>query len=138
MWCDLVPPNELSYAGWPAFHVSEFAVLSDGREVTLLDDRGWGSWTIGLPPEEYLSQFTVRDIEREVYNVLLPDYADATNPLPPDLAEVEAIGGAQDWEMLAQRLGNLGIATTPALLRSVPRRVDISDRLKAHLRDGER
>jgi hypothetical protein len=61
--------------------------------------------------------------------------ADAKHPLPPDLAEVEAIGGAQDREMLARRLGDLGIAVTSTALRNVPRRVDISDRLRAHLRD---
>jgi hypothetical protein len=135
MRCELAHLNKGAGASSAAFHVTEFAALSDGREVTLLDDRGWETGTGDLSPEEYVAQLTVRDIERFVYNVLLPDYADAKHPLPPDLAEVEAIGGAQDWEMLARRLGDLGIAVTSTALRNVPRRVDISDRLRAHLRD---
>lgn len=116
-----------------SFSVHEFAELSDGREILLLDDRGWGMSGGGRTPEEHLSQLTIEEIERGVYNVLLPDWADADHPLPPDLAAVEGSGGAQDWDMLVERLRAFGVTTTPAELRSVPRRVDLGDRLRERL-----
>jgi hypothetical protein len=137
MWCDIASVDGRVFMGRSAFRVSEFAVLSDGREVMLLDDRGWFTGSSTLPPELYFAQFTLHDIEKGIYNVLLPDWADAKNPLPPDLAAVEAVGGAQDWELLIRILRDRGIETTSTVLKSVPRRVDISDRLRAQLRDGD-
>ncbi len=83
-------------------------MLSDGREVVLLADRGWK----GVP----VSWLTVENVEHHVYNVLLPDWADVDHPLPPELAKVEAVGGAQDWEMLSDGLLAFGVTTTPQLL----------------------
>jgi hypothetical protein len=136
MWCDFIPIDEYTYVGRSMFQVFEFAVLSDGREIRLIDDRGWGGWTTGLSLEQHLSQLTVHDIEQSVFGVLLPDWADVHNPLPPELAAVEAIGGAQDWSLLSQRLRDHGIEATPDALQKVPRRVDISDRTRRHLRDA--
>ncbi|WP_051054506.1 hypothetical protein [Frankia sp. QA3] len=111
----------------------EFAALSDGREFTLLDDRGWTTSCRGMTLDEQWSQLTVQDIERTASMVLLPDWVDVDNPLPPDLAEVENTGGAQDWELLAERLHEFGVVPPPALLGSVPRRLDLGDDLRARL-----
>ena len=135
MWCDFISPDEYAYVGRSMFQVFEFAVLSDGREIRLIDDRGWGGWTTGLSLEQYLSQFTVHDIEQGIFGVLLPDWADVHNPLPPELAAVESIGGAQDWALLSQRLRDHEIEATPDALQKVPRRVDISARLRDQLGD---
>ncbi|WP_235014983.1 hypothetical protein [Parafrankia sp. Ea1.12] len=111
----------------------EFAELSDGREVTLLDDRGWGMSGRGRTPDERLSELTIEEIERTVYMVLLPDWADVDHPLPPDLAAVEDSGGAQDWDLFAERLRAFGVVVTPAELMRVPRRLDLGDRLRARM-----
>lgn len=68
-----------------------------------------------------------------VYMVLLPDWADFDHPLPPDLAAVEGSGGAQDWDLLAERLRAFGVVSTPAELVRVPRRLDLGDHLRAWL-----
>lgn len=39
-WCDLDAPTEESRACGTSFRVREFALLSDGREVTVLAGRG--------------------------------------------------------------------------------------------------
>ncbi|WP_347176878.1 hypothetical protein [Parafrankia sp. EAN1pec] len=121
-----------AYSGL-SFTVHEFAELSDGREVTLLDDRGWGMSGGGRTPDERLSELTSEEIERTVYMVLLPDWADADHPLPLDLAAVEDSGGAQDWGLLAERLRAFGVVVTPAELMRVPRRLDLGDRLRARM-----
>jgi len=58
-WCDLYSTREDSAGGVrTSFKVREFALLSDGREVTLLDDRGWSTSarrphrTMGLLPPD--------------------------------------------------------------------------------------
>ncbi len=55
VWCDHVTEDQrredLAGSAWPpeeveeAFHfcVEEFATLSDGRRLALIDDRGWSS-----------------------------------------------------------------------------------------------
>lgn len=129
IWCDLDRAEgvaDLSTVN--CFRVHEFAVLSDGREVVLLADRGWK----GVP----VSWLTVENVEHHVYNVLLPDWADVDHPLPPELAKVEAVGGAQDWELLSDRLLAFGVTTTPQLLCTVPRQLDLSARLLAHVKES--
>jgi len=68
-WCDLDSPAE--DAGGSHFKVREFALLSDGREVTLLDDRGW---TISAP----LARVSVTHIVSGTYTTVLPDNAEET------------------------------------------------------------
>jgi hypothetical protein len=116
-----------------SFKVHEFAELSDGREVTLLDDRGWGMSGGGRTSDELLSELTIEEITSMAYMVLLPDWADVNHPLPPDLAAVEGSGGAQDWDLLAERLRAFGVVSTPAELMRVPRRLDLGDHLRAWL-----
>ncbi|CAI7975925.1 conserved hypothetical protein [Frankia sp. Hr75.2] len=144
MWCELDsagpvasllrrPDGHIDAYSGLSFTVHEFAELSDGREVTLLDDRGWGMSGRGRTPDERLSELTIEEIERTVYMVLLPDWADVDHPLPPDLAAVEDSGGAQDWDLLAERLRAFGVVVTPAELMRVPRRLDLGDRLRARM-----
>jgi hypothetical protein len=64
--------------------VREFELLSDGREVTLLDDRGW---TTSAP----LSEISLTHIVRNLYNVVLPDDAKET-------------GEEHEWQRFKQRL----------------------------------
>jgi hypothetical protein len=109
-----------------SFRVSEFAELSDGRDVALVTDRGWS----GSSPRPSLS---MEEIERNVYNVLLPDWADVHHPLPPDLEEVEDTGGAQDWVLLSDRLSRYGVTVTADMLAATPRRLVLGELLRARL-----
>ena len=70
-WCDLYSAREDSGGGaGTSFKVREFALLSDGREVTLLDDRGWT--TSGR-----LDRIPITQLVGDVYNTVLPDDAEA-------------------------------------------------------------
>ena len=117
-WCDLDSSDEYTgSSGGTSFKVREFALLSDGREVTLLDDRGWTtSWTLGGTPGEQRAQLSVAQVERNIYNVVLPDNAEET-------------GEEHEWQLFAQRLREAGVAVTADELRGVPYRVILSDRL---------
>ncbi len=128
-----MPAGYIDTASGLSFTVHEFAELSDGREVTLLDDRGWGMSGGGRTPDAFLAELTIEEIARMVHMVLLPDWADVDHPLPPDLAAVEDSGGAQDWDLLADRLRAFGVVSTPAGLLRVPRRLDLGDHLRAWL-----
>lgn len=113
-WCDLDSREEDSRGGsGTSFKVREFALLSDGREVTLLDDRGW---TTSAP----LGGISLNHVVRNVYNVVLPDNAEET-------------GQEHEWQRFAQRLRAAGVAVTPDELRALPYRVILSDRLRARL-----
>lgn len=68
----------------------EFALLSDGREVTLLEDRGW---TTSAP----LGGISVTHVVRNVYTVVLPDNAEET-------------GEEHEWQRFEQRLREAGVA----------------------------
>ncbi|MCK9899066.1 hypothetical protein MXD63_03095 [Frankia sp. Cpl3] len=135
----LAPPPTSSPDGYLdersglAVRVHELAELSDGREITLLDDRGWGTSRGAATSDELLAELTIEEIERMAYLVLLPDWADDDHPLPPDLAAVEDSGGAQDWDFLAERLRAFGVVATPAGLMRVPRRFDLGEHLRARL-----
>jgi hypothetical protein len=96
-----------------SFTVREFALLSDGREVTLLDDRGWA--TSASPGE-----ISVSHIVRNVYNVALPDNAEET-------------GEQHEWQRFVQRLREAGVEATPDELRSLPYHVILTDRLRSRL-----
>jgi len=83
--------------------VREFARLSDGREVPLLNDRGW---TTSAPPHA----ITLSQIVRNIANVVLPDDAEQT-------------GEEHEWQRFEQRLRAAGIAVTAYQLRALPYRV---------------
>jgi hypothetical protein len=101
--------------------VREFALLSDGREVTLLDDRGWTtSAPLGGTADGQEARMPVTHVVRNVYNVVLPDDAEET-------------GEEHEWQRFVQRLREVGIAVTPDELRALPYRVILSDRLRSRL-----
>ena len=92
--------------GGTSCKVREFALLSDGREVTLLDDRGW---TTSAP----LDRISLAHVVRNVYNVVLPDDAEDT-------------GDEHKWQRFEQRLREAGVAVTRDELRALPYRVMLS------------
>ena len=84
-WGDI----EEGSGGGTSCTVREFALLSDGREVTLLDDRGW---TMFAP----LGEISLTHVVRNVYNVVLPDDAEET-------------GEEHEWQRFEQRLREAGV-----------------------------
>jgi hypothetical protein len=113
-WCDLHSAGEDSGgSAGTSFKVREFALLSDGREVTLLDDRGWST-------SARLDQIPITQVIRDVYNTVLPDDAEET-------------GEEHEWQRFEQRLREAGVAVTLDELRALPYRVILSDRLRSRL-----
>jgi len=104
------------------------AVLAEGRQIVLLDDRGWGgtlSWA-GEPSEEELRQFeslsawsfeTVEQLEREARSVVGPDDEDE----------------AAYWNWLAEKLQRKGIDVGGDELSRLPHDVELSDRVLARI-----
>ncbi len=113
---DAGPPTVVSLGAWGEIEegpnggtsctVREFALLSDGREVTLLDDRGWST---SAP----LGGISLTHVVRDVYNAVLPDDAEET-------------GEEHQWRRFEQRLRDAGVAVTPEELRALPYRVLLS------------
>ena len=90
----------------------EFADLTDGRRITLHEDRGFttsAQW-------RYL---TLDDLERDVRTTVLPDDDDTQDEHP--------------WEWLAELLHDRGIHATAEELRLLPYDVLFSERLRARL-----
>jgi hypothetical protein len=83
--------------------VREFATLSDGREVALLEDRGW---TTSAP----LHEISLTQIIRNIYNAVLPD-------------DAEDSGEEHEWQRFVQRLSEVDVAVTPDELRALPYQV---------------
>ncbi len=118
--CDLDSPEE-GAGGGTSFRVREFALLSDRREVTLLDDRGWTtSAPLGGTADGQAAPLPVAQVVRNVRNVVLPDDAGET-------------GEEHEWQRFAQRLREAGVAVTPDELRVLPYRIVLSDRLRSRL-----
>jgi len=101
-WGDLM----VGSGGGTSCKVREFALLSDGREVTLLDDRGW---TTSAP----LGEISLTHVVHNVYNVVLPDNAEET-------------GEEHEWQRFEQRLHEAGVAVTRDELRALPYRLILS------------
>ncbi len=101
-WGDL----EEGSGGGTSCNVREFALLSDGREVTLLDDRGWTSTAS-------LDKISLTHVVRNVYTVVLPD-------------DAEESGEVHEWQRFEQRLREAGVAVTRDELRALPYRVMLS------------
>lgn len=118
-WCDLDPQGEDSGgSAGTFFKVREFALLSDGREVTLLDDRGWGT-------SARLDQIPITQFVRDLHTTVLPDDAEET-------------GEQHEWQVFEQRLREAGVAVTLEELRALPYRVIMSDRLQSRLGQSSR
>lgn len=102
------------------FRVEEFARLSDGRRLTLTDDRGWSISGPGSTADDLWVYQTVESIHADVLNVLLPDDAEQT-------------GDEHPWASLAAHLRAHGVEATPEDLRRLPYDVILSPRLRARL-----
>jgi hypothetical protein len=102
-----------------SFEVVEYAVLPDGRRVTLLDDRGWSQTTHGLPAGEQWP-LTADDVRRDVLAVVLPD-------------DAETSGEDHEWGWFVERLHDAGVDVTRDELRALPYRIVFGDRLRAAL-----
>lgn len=117
------PPDQAAldaFARQLNFRVEEFATLSDGRRLTLTDDRGWSISGPGSTADDLWAYQTVESVETDVRNVLLPDDAEQT-------------GDEHPWVWLAERLRAQGVEATPERLRRLPYNVILSERLRARL-----
>jgi hypothetical protein len=93
-------------SGGTSCNVREFALLSDGRKITLLDDRGW---TMSAP----LGEIWLAHVVRNIYTVVLPDDAEET-------------GEEHEWQRFEQRLREAGVAVSQDELRTLPYHVTLS------------
>jgi hypothetical protein len=93
-------------AGQAQCQVIEYAVLSDDREVTLTDDRGWGS-------SGQRQQETIGNVLSSTLTCLLPDNAEET-------------GEQHEWAKFLTALGKFGVSATAEDLRQLPYTVSIS------------
>ncbi len=103
------------------FRVEEFATLSDGRRVTLTNDRGWSSSTSGLLPDgDPWAHLTTTAVRAAVMTTLLPDDAARS-------------GDPLSYSRLAVRLAALGVTASANDLRELPYTVMLSERLQDRL-----
>ncbi|WP_157474713.1 hypothetical protein [Parafrankia sp. EUN1f] len=117
-WCDYVPESDPRVL---RFQVEEFAVLSDGRRLTLTADRGWSSSLVGSPTtDDAWSFLTLAEVTETVLVVVGPDEGDQTTDAHP-------------WALLAERLRAQDVDTTPGALRDLPYEVVLSERLQARI-----
>jgi hypothetical protein len=102
----------------PGFAVSarHSAVLSDGREILLLDDRGWSS-------SRWDDSATIQDLEGTARMVVGPD--------EPRGARTRADMEAGHWTTLAATLANAGVKIDATTLGALPHEVVLSDRLRS-------
>lgn len=98
--------------------VSLSAILDNGRRITLLDDRGWGS--TGL-----WETTTVGEIEDTARTVVGPD--------EPAGGQTHEEMAAAHWTHLAAVLGARGVAADSDALRTLPHSVVLSDRLRSRV-----
>jgi hypothetical protein len=96
--------------------VHEFAVLDDGRRLTLHQDRGYSTSA---------ARTTAEDVKRDVLTTVLPDDAEAT-------------GEDHPWAWLASLIQQQGVAVTPEQLTTVPYVVEFGPRLSALLEPEDR
>ncbi|WP_204358839.1 hypothetical protein [Streptosporangium sp. 'caverna'] len=94
------------------------AVLDNGRRITLLDDRGWGS--TGL-----WETTAVGEIEDTARTVVGPD--------EPAEGQTHEEVAAAHWTHLVAVLGERGVAADSDALRRLPHAVVLSDRLRSRV-----
>jgi hypothetical protein len=94
------------------------AVLDDGRRITLLDDRGWG--TTGR-----WEMVSIEEIEDTARTVVGPD--------EPAEGQTHEEVAAVHWAYLAGVLRRHGSDADVGTLRSLPHDVVLSERLRARL-----
>lgn len=118
-WCDFVPEEKSRASpGSVSFDVAEFALLADGHRVTLHSgERGFSISGPRRPTTgDPLAGMTAEDIEEGVRTTVLPDGDDPEGEHP------------YDW--LARLLRRQGVVVAAESLRSVPYRVEFSERLR--------
>lgn len=120
-WCELQHEDDRELH----FAVQEFALLQDGRRLTLHTDRGC-SQRGSRPGSPWL--YTDADsITRSALTTVLPD---------------EDTGEEHPWEWLAELVRVHGVAVSSDDLRGVPYRVELGERVTrrlaetAHLRSA--
>jgi hypothetical protein len=127
-WCDLVPPEESAASpGGLSFDVHEFAMLADGRRLTLHTGRGFtsyarASYPAGNEPSDEpdpWSLMTRESVESGVRNVVLPDDDESHDEHP--------------YGWLSELLRQQDVDVSVEQLRRVPYRIELSDRLERHL-----
>jgi len=96
--------------------VHEFAILDDGRRLTLHHDRGFSTSA---------THMTADHAERSVLTTVLPDDAEVT-------------GEDHPWEWLASLIRDQGVAVTSEQLKEVPYVLEFGPRLSALLKSGDR
>ncbi len=116
------PPGQLSFSAVLK------AELADGREVVLLEDRGWSESVRvagGDAAPDRWSGVSREGIEDTARTVVGPD-----EPVDGQRQEDAA---RQHWSFLAARLEEHGVAASAEDLRSLAHVVALSDRLEARL-----
>lgn len=104
-----------SFARSAHVRVLECAVLSDGSEVVLLDDRGWSSSVSdGSDPWRWTTR---EQVEQNARNVVLPD-------------DAEVSGEDHEWDLFVERLAAAGLATDAEALKALPYEVVLGARLR--------
>lgn len=101
------------------------AVLSDGRRLLLLDDRGWSSSISRSSPDGIWSMTSAEEIEKTARVAVGPDE-------PPAGRSHEDMA-ADHWAMLAETLGRQGVVIEPAVLRGSPHTVVLGEHLRSRL-----
>lgn len=107
------------------------AVLADGRNLTLLDDRGWTSSLHGDggdQPADVRAWTSIEDIETTARSVVGPD-----EPTDGRTHEETAIG---HWAFLADALGRQGVEVDARELEGLPHDVVLGERLRAWITRG--
>src|SRR5690606_11913818 len=127
-WSPLPPGAASASTGVAHIRVHEFAILADGRRVTIRDDLGFSSSshrhdydTGGTQTLDPWFGLTRESVERGVRNVVLPDDDDSEDEHP--------------YEYLRDLLGRRGIEVSEDQLRAVPYTIEFSERLGRRLRE---
>lgn len=106
-----------------SFRVQEFAVLADGRRLTLSggssDGRGFSGHRGGRSEQDPWASLTLEQLEADVRTTVLPD-EDGTEQEHP-------------WAWLAERLRVHGVDAPPDRLSQLPYDVVFSRRLRARV-----
>lgn len=111
-WCDLAEARVADQRE-AHFSVGEFAVLGDGRRITLHNERGFGG-RLSRNADYWLYQ-TEESVKRGVLTTVLPDDDDTQDEHP--------------WEWLVTLCRARGIETTVDELKAVPYEVVLSERM---------
>jgi hypothetical protein len=122
-WCDFVPEDvSLASQGSVCFDVHEFAVLADGRRLTLhAGERGFGVSGPRTHSTHPLGTMTAMDIEAGVLTTVLPDDVDTLEEHP--------------YEWLRDLLRAHRVEVSIESLRAVPYTVEFSERLQRLIHD---